>query len=182
MLREDNALGGGSPWVSDCATFYFWPSSWGEPGSWARGCCGPRGRQRPIQRFRRQLGLTSSRSFHKLMRSFHRRWTEQKLVPALPAPELAVMRRLSLVLCGSVPSLEEIRRFEARPSEGRIEAWLDDLLARPPLRRLPGRAIRSCLCRHRGRAIPAVSPPPVHRLAERCAPGKPPVRRTRPAT
>ena len=45
---------------------------------------------------------------------FHRRWTEQKLVPALPAPELAVMRRLSLVLCGSVPSLEEIRRFEAR--------------------------------------------------------------------
>ena len=38
------------------------------------------------------------------------------------------MRRLSLVLCGSVPSLEEIRRFEARPKEERIEAWLDDLL------------------------------------------------------
>ncbi len=60
--------------------------------------------------------------------SFRDRWAEQKLVPAAPAPELAVMRRLALVLCGSVPSLEEIRRFEARPKEGRLEAWLDDLL------------------------------------------------------
>ncbi len=38
------------------------------------------------------------------------------------------MRRLSLSLCGTVPSLEEIRRFEARPAEGRIESWVDDLL------------------------------------------------------
>ncbi len=38
------------------------------------------------------------------------------------------MRRLCLALCGFAPSLEEIRRFEARPKEGRIEAWLDDLL------------------------------------------------------
>ena len=40
-----------------------------------------------------------------------------------------MMRRLALVLCGSVPSLEEIRRFEAQPKEGRMEAWVDDLLA-----------------------------------------------------
>ncbi len=60
--------------------------------------------------------------------SFRDRWAEQRLAPAAPAPELTVMRRLALVLCGSVPSLEEIRRFEARPKEGRIEAWLDDLL------------------------------------------------------
>ncbi len=32
------------------------------------------------------------------------------------APELAVMRRLSLALTGTVPSLEEIRRFEKRPA------------------------------------------------------------------
>ena len=38
------------------------------------------------------------------------------------------MRRLSLALSGSIPSLEEIRRFEARPPEARIDAWLDDLL------------------------------------------------------
>ena len=38
--------------------------------------------------------------------SFRDRWAEQNLVPAAPAPELTVMRRLALVLCGSVPSLE----------------------------------------------------------------------------
>ncbi|MGP0064822.1 MAG: DUF1549 domain-containing protein [Isosphaeraceae bacterium] len=59
---------------------------------------------------------------------FHRLWTEQGLVPAAPAPELAVMRRLSLSLSGTVPSLEEIRRCEARPAADRIDAWLDDLL------------------------------------------------------
>ena len=39
------------------------------------------------------------------------------------------MRRLALALTGSVPSLEEIRRFEALPAAGDgIDAWLDDLL------------------------------------------------------
>jgi hypothetical protein len=54
--------------------------------------------------------------------------TGRELDPAPPAPDLAIMRRLALALTGSVPSLEEIRRFEARPAAGRIEAWLDDLL------------------------------------------------------
>ena len=31
-------------------------------------------------------------------------------------------------LCGTVPSLEEIRRFEARPKEARVREWLDALL------------------------------------------------------
>jgi hypothetical protein len=61
--------------------------------------------------------------------AFRDRWAERKVVAAGPAPELTVMRRLALALCGSVPSLEEIRRFEARPPRGRIEAWLDDLLS-----------------------------------------------------
>ena len=113
--------------------------------------------------------------------SFRDRWAEQRLVPAAPAPELTVMRRLALVLCGSVPSLEEIRRFEAGPKEGRIEAWLDDLLGRPPLRRLPGRAVRSRLCRHRGRAISPVPPPSLHRLVERRALGESPLRLARHA-
>jgi hypothetical protein len=59
---------------------------------------------------------------------FRRSWTDRGLSPAAPASELSVMRRLSLVLCGSIPSLEEIRRFEARPEKGRIEWWLDELL------------------------------------------------------
>jgi hypothetical protein len=60
---------------------------------------------------------------------FRRRWAEQKVIPAEPAPELALMRRLSLALSGTLPSLEEIRRFEARPSQGRLAGWVDDLLA-----------------------------------------------------
>src|SRR5438270_13773864 len=56
------------------------------------------------------------------------RWVEQGLTPAPRAPELAVMRRLSLALTGSIPSLEEIRRLEARPPEVRLARWLDELL------------------------------------------------------
>ncbi len=61
--------------------------------------------------------------------SFHKQWAAGKFTPAAPADDLAQMRRLSLALCGSVPSLEEIRRFEARPKETRVREWLDALLA-----------------------------------------------------
>lgn len=60
--------------------------------------------------------------------TFRRRWSEQKLTTA-PASELAVMRRLSLALCGTAPSLEEIRRFEALSPGTRLHAWLEELLA-----------------------------------------------------
>ena len=49
-------------------------------------------------------------------------------MPAALASDLAVMRRLALALCGTVPSLEEIRHFETRPRQGRVETWLDELL------------------------------------------------------
>ena len=38
------------------------------------------------------------------------------------------MRRLALALTGSVPSLEEVRRFEADRSGDRVNIWLDELL------------------------------------------------------
>ncbi|APW62456.1 DUF1549 domain-containing protein [Paludisphaera borealis] len=60
--------------------------------------------------------------------AFRRSWNERGIEPAPPAPDLAVMRRLSLALAGTLPSLEEIRRFEAQPPERRIDGWLDDLL------------------------------------------------------
>lgn len=55
-------------------------------------------------------------------------WKAKGIVPAPTAPDLAVMRRLNLALAGVVPSLEEIRRFEAMPAEGRVGAWADELL------------------------------------------------------
>ena len=60
--------------------------------------------------------------------AFRRRWADEKLVPAAEADELAVMRRVALALVGTIPSLEEVRRFEARPKHARLEAWLDDVL------------------------------------------------------
>jgi hypothetical protein len=59
---------------------------------------------------------------------FRARWTDSKLFPPGPADDLSVIRRISLALCGTIPSLEEIRRFEARPKDGRVEAWLDEVL------------------------------------------------------
>ena len=60
--------------------------------------------------------------------AFRKPWAGHGVVPAAAAPELAVMRRLSLGLCGTIPSVEEIRGFESRPAGSRLDAWLDDLL------------------------------------------------------
>ena len=49
--------------------------------------------------------------------------------PAARADDLAILRRLSLGLTGTIPSLEAIRRFEVRPADGRLAAWLDEALA-----------------------------------------------------
>ncbi len=59
--------------------------------------------------------------------AMRRKNAELDLKPAPVADELTVMRRLALALMGSIPSLEEIRRFESRPTGQRVEAWLDDL-------------------------------------------------------
>jgi hypothetical protein len=60
--------------------------------------------------------------------AFHDQWSARGAVPARRASDLAVMRRLSLGLCGTIPSLEEIRRFESQPAGARLEAWLEELL------------------------------------------------------
>ena len=60
--------------------------------------------------------------------TFRARWAAGKLTPAEKADDLTLMRRLSLALSGTVPSLEEIRRFETRPKDGRVAEWLDTLL------------------------------------------------------
>lgn len=49
--------------------------------------------------------------------------------PAAPADELTVLRRTWLALAGTIPSLEEIRRFEADPRPDRLDRWLAAILA-----------------------------------------------------
>ncbi len=62
--------------------------------------------------------------------AFRATWHEADLQPAPAAPELTVARRLSLGLTGTIPSLQEIRQFEARDGD-RLQWWLDGLLRDP---------------------------------------------------
>lgn len=53
------------------------------------------------------------------------------VTPAAPVDELTVLRRLSLALHGTIPSLEELRRFEADERPDRLERWTAAMLADP---------------------------------------------------
>ena len=46
-----------------------------------------------------------------------------------PADDLTVLRRTWLALAGTIPSLEEIRLFEADSESGRLDRWLSRILA-----------------------------------------------------
>ena len=61
-------------------------------------------------------------------RLFARKWAEAGVTPANPVDDLAILRRLSLVLHGTVPSLEEIRAFESDAGAKRIERWVEKML------------------------------------------------------
>ncbi len=56
------------------------------------------------------------------------RWVDDGLTPAESADELEVLRRLSLALHGTVPSLEEIRSFEADEASDRLDRWVGAML------------------------------------------------------
>ena len=60
---------------------------------------------------------------------FADRWHEAGLEPATSAEELTLLRRLSLVLHGTIPSLEEIRQFESDKAPDRIARWTERMLA-----------------------------------------------------
>jgi Protein of unknown function (DUF1549)/Protein of unknown function (DUF1553) len=62
-------------------------------------------------------------------RFFEQSWHEAAIKPAPRASDLQVVRRLSLALCGTIPSLEEIRIFESDTSPGRLDRWTDRLLS-----------------------------------------------------
>ncbi len=64
----------------------------------------------------------------KIDQFFAERWNSLNIHSALPADELTILRRLSLSLHGTVPSLEEIRRFEADGEPQRLERWAIQLM------------------------------------------------------
>ena len=59
---------------------------------------------------------------------FEQAWNQAKVKPAATADSLTLIRRLSLGLTGTLPSLEELRAVEQIPAETRINWWLNRLL------------------------------------------------------
>ena len=62
-------------------------------------------------------------SVQKVNRFFAHRWAAETLEPTKKADELAVLRRVTLALMGTVPSLEEIRAFEQDSGPDRLQRW-----------------------------------------------------------
>lgn len=92
----------------------------------------PKPRPEGISRSPANPALISVReSAREVDRDFQQWWNEKKLEPVSQADELLIARRLSLALTGTIPSLEEIRAFEAQPAEQRMDWWLTRLFADP---------------------------------------------------
>jgi hypothetical protein len=66
---------------------------------------------------------------HNVSRYFESAWKESGRTPAQLAQDVQILRRLTLALCGTIPSLEEIRVFESDTSPDRLDRWTNRLLA-----------------------------------------------------
>jgi hypothetical protein len=64
----------------------------------------------------------------RLNAEFRKQWDAEGVHPAAFADDLTVLRRLSLALFGTVPSLEDIRRFETDEQPDRFDRWVVDML------------------------------------------------------
>lgn len=62
-------------------------------------------------------------SVNKLNAWLQKQWQSEGVTVAMPADDLTVLRRLSLALFGCVPSLQEIRAFEADTQPDRMDRW-----------------------------------------------------------
>ena len=60
--------------------------------------------------------------------AFAKAWRTNGVEPVGLATDLAIARRLSLALTGTIPSLEEIRAIESHSGEERVQWWLSHLL------------------------------------------------------
>ncbi len=83
-------------------------------------------------RHRRSLALPAAdlpATVARLDESFTQSWSAANVIPSPKADDLAIARRLSLALAGTIPSLAEMREFEAHPATDRIAWWVSSLLA-----------------------------------------------------
>lgn len=98
--------------------------------------------EKPEQDRSVRLNVVESDDFSKIVAevdaAVEKEWAARGIQPAPEAPPLTVARRLSLALMGTVPSLEEIRKFEEyQKQDGRHpeQWWLAGMLDNPEDRR-----------------------------------------------
>jgi hypothetical protein len=60
---------------------------------------------------------------------FEKAWAQQQIQPVAKADDLTLMRRLSLALTGSIPSLQELRMLESLQRADVPQWWLSHLLS-----------------------------------------------------
>lgn len=89
----------------------------------------PAGTHRPEPAVAPAGGAARAADSAAIDRLLEARWAEAGIEPAARAPDLAVLRRAWLALAGTIPSLEEIRRFEADPRPERLDHAIAALLA-----------------------------------------------------
>ena len=80
----------------------------------------------------RSLSAEEAAEFHatveRIDAEFEQHWLQTQVSPAPPADNLTIIRRLSLALTGTIPSLEEIRALEQISESQQIDWWIDRLL------------------------------------------------------
>ena len=64
----------------------------------------------------------------RLNEQFHKQWQAEDVQVVDSVDDLAVLRRLSLSLFGTVPSLEDIRAFDADDQPNKIDRWVVRML------------------------------------------------------
>ncbi len=84
----------------------------------------------PSPRMARPMNLDEIKAVAQAVdASFAASWAAKGVVPTPQADDLTIMRRLSLALAGSIPSLQEIREAEAAKPQDMTQWWLSVLLA-----------------------------------------------------
>jgi hypothetical protein len=69
------------------------------------------------------------RSAQAVDADFEKAWDQQQIQPVAKTDDLTLMRRLSLALTGSIPSLQELRMLESQQRADVPQWWLSHLLS-----------------------------------------------------
>jgi hypothetical protein len=85
--------------------------------------------ERPVGKTIPSASSEAQKAAAKVDAASEAEWATKKIPPAPRADDLTIIRRLSLALTGSIPSLEEIRDVQTLKGENVPQQWLERLLA-----------------------------------------------------